>query len=785
MTNTVVLESDVQVLQKSVVDLLEQVGSLMQRASQALGSADADGQYERFEEEILGEAHKVKNLELRMAIVAPMKAGKSTIINSIIGHDLLPSRASAMTTLPTEIVFDAKCQEPLLILSPQLLSVFQETFLVLKRKFQESDADSVQKQMAQHPHLTDLRQEIEDAVGFPIQHQVFGRDQVVKTLTRLNDIVRLCSLVAPHSDPLGSLTDVPRIHTPFWRSQGANQSESLGNLVIVDTPGPNEAGDDLQLSYVVKQQLQKSSVVLIVLDFTQLNTKAAEEIKRDVQSVIEVRGKKNLYVLINKVDQRREGDPMTPEMVQQFVAADLGLGDVSHKNHTFETAARRAFSASSFLQELEQNPGALPQSMRTARSLAQEVFGIDWEEELEDAGTEDLKRKAERLWKKSGFAPFLEEAISALMAEAAPRCIEDALTLASDRLKRLQNDVILRSAAMNVDEEKLRLEVGALKDSLDRLEACRQKLRRVDTITASLRQQLNLILEKLKIKAKGDLESLFSKEEFQRKDIGEKVRLGWERFVAYMQQKEYKNKGEIEFTSYAEANDFANLAVQYPKKKIEILLESIRKQVESCIEKEQSNLTDLLERETQPIIEQANQHLNKTFNINLTLPNPQLQATTAFIKPDIRMSTRFIDQGYEERTIKKWSFWNWLWFVPYEEKIQVKREDTREECYVVSLQEIVNQINDLIEQSIGSMKQGIDDYLGEDFKQRTETFFENLNQYLTSYQDSLKQAQHDQRLSLEQKGKLGEEFNAIYTESLNATEKVETYLKYTTSLIKD
>jgi len=57
----------------------------------------------------------------------------------------------------------------------------------------------------------------------------------------------------------------------------------LGNLVIVDTPGPNEAGENLRLSAVVEEQLQQSSVVLIVLDFTQLKIKAAEEVKKEVE----------------------------------------------------------------------------------------------------------------------------------------------------------------------------------------------------------------------------------------------------------------------------------------------------------------------------------------------------------------------------------------------------------------------------------------------------------------------------------------------------------------------
>src|SRR6476469_6604366 len=99
------LKPNVQVLQQDVIELLEQVSSLMSRASTALGSDNAGKRYTEFSRQVNNEARKVENLELVMAIVAPMKAGKSTIINAIAGQELLPSRNAAMTTLPTEIFF--------------------------------------------------------------------------------------------------------------------------------------------------------------------------------------------------------------------------------------------------------------------------------------------------------------------------------------------------------------------------------------------------------------------------------------------------------------------------------------------------------------------------------------------------------------------------------------------------------------------------------------------------------------------------------------------------------
>ncbi|HBY77632.1 MAG TPA: dynamin, partial [Cyanobacteria bacterium UBA11148] len=49
------------------------------------------------------EKKKVENLEMVLAVVGIMKAGKSTTINAISGSEILPNRNQPMTTLPTLI----------------------------------------------------------------------------------------------------------------------------------------------------------------------------------------------------------------------------------------------------------------------------------------------------------------------------------------------------------------------------------------------------------------------------------------------------------------------------------------------------------------------------------------------------------------------------------------------------------------------------------------------------------------------------------------------------------
>jgi len=50
-----------------------------------------------------GEGLKLAELEMVLAVVGTMKAGKSTTINAIVGTEILPNRNAPMTAIPTLI----------------------------------------------------------------------------------------------------------------------------------------------------------------------------------------------------------------------------------------------------------------------------------------------------------------------------------------------------------------------------------------------------------------------------------------------------------------------------------------------------------------------------------------------------------------------------------------------------------------------------------------------------------------------------------------------------------
>jgi hypothetical protein len=282
---------NVQDLQKQVIGLLQEVSTLMGRASKELKSEDSsENKYQIYQQEIEKEIGTVTDLKLRMAIAAPMNAGKSKIINAIIGQELLPSSATAMTTLPTEIVLKENAAEPILKLSPGICEAFKKALDAIRQKIEQQGMEEVLKQTGEYPHLASLLEEIHSDTDFGISEEISGSKNINKILTELNHIIRLCNILAVSQDrdPLQLLNDndIPSIETPFFRTQQNQQLEKLGNLVIVDTPGPSEAGVSEKLEIVVSKQLKRSQLVLLVLNFTELRAEAAEKIKAEVHKVI-------------------------------------------------------------------------------------------------------------------------------------------------------------------------------------------------------------------------------------------------------------------------------------------------------------------------------------------------------------------------------------------------------------------------------------------------------------------------------------------------------------------
>lgn len=215
--------------------------------------------------------------EFKVAVLATMSSGKSTIVNAMLGRSLLPSRNQATTAMITRIydedgrsdvevrAFDAEGRE---------LSVHRHADRVtMERLNQDANATS-------------------SPPGAPPTHRV-----------------RECHVKA---DVVG-VNNIP-----------------AGHLVLIDTPGPNYAGnaEHAHLTHSLVQQddqarvaTEAADVVLYVLNATQLQTNDDDALLRQVAKFIEQGGlasRDRFVFVVNKVDQLDEEDdgPLSETMAK-------------------------------------------------------------------------------------------------------------------------------------------------------------------------------------------------------------------------------------------------------------------------------------------------------------------------------------------------------------------------------------------------------------------------------------------------------------------------------------
>ena len=758
-------QSSIFDIQQCVVGVLTEVRDLMNSTSQKLESSNGkDRRYADHAKSIEDEITKVKNLELRMAIAAPMKAGKSTIINAIVGQDILPSRNSEMTILPTEIVFSKEINEPTMNIDSRS-NLIKVSWRSLKREINKIGLDKARQSIASHPHLQNLLTQVHETSSIPSHSLVSGTEAIQKVLIQINDTVRLCSLLTPST--IESLIDTNlRVQVPFPKVESKLPLNGVGKLVIVDTPGPNKQGDNKFLEDILKRQLEKSSIVLLVLDYTQLDTEASEKVKIEVEKVAAIKkGRESIYVLINKIDQRRGKNSMTKEQVLDYVENKFEIS--ANTDRVFEISASRAAYASNFRHELSQNPDIEPQQMETAKLLAQQAFGDMWEDEFPDADMERMQSVAERIWNKSGFADFLEKAVKALMLQSAPRSLDDALDTSRIIVTNLQNELNVAKDASGKSMEELQLEVDAFGKDLQELQSSQIKVtQRVEQLKKDLKNQLKHSLNSVKDECDEELKYMFYNRE-QRESAGiKKIRLQISSFFDLLDQ--YQGTGKIEFSSDVKAKEFIDEVISFVEDIIASRMNDARERSWNQVQSSHNSIESYIKQQTKPIIEKAQKRLNEKFNVSIELPEMfSANDLTNYIEFNLDASQETRQKEYYEDR----SFY-FLFFFKIPQMVRVTRA---ENYYTVSIEELSARINQSIQDSIDQISTKVFEYIDKDFQNALDLHFNELNEFLSRYRDILKESMD---LTEEKKEALRIAVKEISFTSSNLIYKIDTQKKF-------
>lgn len=223
------------------------------------------------ENEINKALKALQDQKYQVAVIAAMKAGKSTFLNSVIGADVLASETAACTICRTD-VRHIKAGE-----TPKLLEYRegQRKPVILV----EGDAGEIQQKFLLRTREIREKGNPDNTTRFEIEHPI----------------------------------------------EAISQLTSLTGFTLVDTPGPNEwesANFNINaLKQTALEALRTCNAILFILNYASYKDNAVSDLFKDVVEnrkdfIAENTGK--IYFILNKIDQKTERDREIADVIKDL-----------------------------------------------------------------------------------------------------------------------------------------------------------------------------------------------------------------------------------------------------------------------------------------------------------------------------------------------------------------------------------------------------------------------------------------------------------------------------------
>ena len=578
-------------------------------------------------EELKGERSKISRNEVVLAIVGTMKAGKSTTINAIVGKEILPNRDRPMTAIPTLIRHVAGKKTPELHLKhldpiQQLLAALTQTARTPtgEKQIRAIQADEDNK------HLLDIMHS-SNAWCSSAHH---GEKEIFEFLKNLNDLVRLATLLNAEFpfEAYSQVDNLPVIEVEFSHLTGMDASQ--GTLTLLDTPGPNEAGQ-AHLHTMMRDQLQKASAVLAVMDYTQMKSEADDKVRQEINDIADVTAGR-LFILVNKFDQKNRNGS-SEETVKLSVPAMMRSGVIT-SDRVYPGSANRAYLANRVRTVLSE-ADALPENEDWVNDFGEMAFGGMWEETPLD-NKESFLKQADYFWKKSKFEQLLSEVVQSAHAKAAALAVDSATSKLVQNAENTHEYLSLRHQGMVADIQNLQEQINGLLSDISNIKSAQKTVNNeVNAAKKNISKETQVLLENVSHKLTGELDNFFEKgkDEEERLDLASLIEpvtngfigkfLGSLRVPSSTKKPVFdKNNPVIQFESHGEAQTFASdiekkvLAIlQQAEQEIKTPLTDIVREIEQSFHGNAMQAVD-------DIAGQINDRLQDGgFSVKITFPN--------------------------------------------------------------------------------------------------------------------------------------------------------------------
>lgn len=447
---------------------------------------------------LAAEGAKLDANEATIAVIGTMKAGKSTVINAVVGSEVVPSRDQPMTTFPTRVVHVPGK------LIPELTFPLARGFNALVSAIRKKDEVAAEagedlRDVLIGPNARDLIGLLDQIragkIRFPTR--IKGHEFVREALGRTNDLTRLA--VNLGVDPAVatperlSFADIPSIEIEF-EHLATLQSSAGGRFALVDTPGPNEAGKNERLREIVRLQLAEASGIILVLNYNELGSSATSDLVATLEEIPASQAEQ-LTILANRFDQRG-ANSLSEDLVKRFacdqVETVMGAAPEKLAERVYPTSARFALRAHQARRAARLSMPIDPLKGGWALEFADAGFGVSWRRKPEVlVDPEGLDDAIAEVWQQSGFEAALERTLIGSARNATLILLLGALGKLRERSEPLLEMLNVRDSAFLRSLAELEALTKGLQSDLSNLDNCLgEAVRALDAIEAEIGPQI-------------------------------------------------------------------------------------------------------------------------------------------------------------------------------------------------------------------------------------------------------------------------------------------------------
>ncbi len=346
--------------------------------------------------------HNLKENKYQVAVIAAMKAGKSTFLNAVIGADVLASETAACTICRTDVRHIPSGQIPRLLEYRE----GQRRPVVLA----EGDAGEIQQKFLVRTREIREKDNPDNTISFEIEY------------------------------PIEAISGL----------------SSLAGFTLVDTPGPNEwesTNFNVKLKQTTLEALRKCNAILFVLNYASYKDNAISDLFKDVienrkEILAENTGK--IYFILNKVDQKTEKDREIADVIE----------DLKRELTTFGFPNPIIYPASSrqgLLAKLIEQNKATESQKKDFKKFFSARYAIEDEE-----GNQIIPaphKIAPKALEDSGLPTIQKIVIETITQNAGWNLLSDALAKLDNAAKAIENSLNTQFSGWDITIESLKIKV--------------------------------------------------------------------------------------------------------------------------------------------------------------------------------------------------------------------------------------------------------------------------------------------------------------------------------------